>query len=62
MVTHNIEEAVYLSDKVVLLKDSPARIRHAYQVPFSKPRSRAVLANREFNQIVQKIYKDFEIR
>lgn len=37
-VTNNIEEAVYLGDRIVLLTESPAKIKKIYNVDLPKPR------------------------
>jgi NitT/TauT family transport system ATP-binding protein len=37
-VTHHIDEAIYLSDRVVVLGGRPARIVETVDVPFAKPR------------------------
>lgn len=37
-VTNNIEEAVYLSDRIVLFSECPARIKTIYQNPLPRPR------------------------
>lgn len=60
MVTHNIEEAVYLSDKVMLLKGAPARIKQVYQIPFERPRDEEVITRDRYNEIVKKIREDFK--
>jgi NitT/TauT family transport system ATP-binding protein len=39
-VTHDVEEAVYLSDRVVLLAGSPARVAREYRVESPRPRRR----------------------
>jgi len=39
-VTHDIEEAVYLSDRVVLLSGSPARATAEYRIALPRPRHR----------------------
>jgi ABC-type nitrate/sulfonate/bicarbonate transport system ATPase subunit len=41
MVTHDVEEAVYLSDRVAVMDPRPGRIRRIVDVPFAKPRRRA---------------------
>lgn len=41
LVTHDIDEAVYLSDRVLLLSPSPATIRTIYPIPLPRPRDRA---------------------
>jgi len=42
-VTHDIEEALYLSSRVIMLGASPGRIIDQIQVHFPRPRSRAQL-------------------
>ena len=37
-VTNNIEEAVYLGDRIVLLSECPARIKEIYPVDLARPR------------------------
>lgn len=38
LVTHDVEEALVLADRVVVLSDAPARIVADVEVPFSRPR------------------------
>src|SRR5215472_14839731 len=40
IVTHNIEEAVLLADRVIVLGRNPARIRADFRVPLPQPRDR----------------------
>lgn len=37
-VTNNIEEAVYLGDRIVLLSECPARVKHIYDIDLPHPR------------------------
>lgn len=41
MVTHDVEEALYLSDRVIVLDARPGRIRHEIQVDLPHPRDRS---------------------
>jgi len=41
MVTHDVEEAVYLSDRVVVMDAKPGRIKRTLKVPLPHPRDRA---------------------
>lgn len=38
MVTHNIEEAVMLSDRILVLDNDPGRIKGEIRVPLDPPR------------------------
>jgi sulfonate transport system ATP-binding protein len=44
MVTHDIEEAVYLSDKIVVMEPRPGRVRSVVPVALDHPRHRASTA------------------
>jgi NitT/TauT family transport system ATP-binding protein len=54
IVTHNIEEAVLLADRIVVLGRNPGRIRTDFQVGLPQPRDRKSPA---FLQIVDYVYK-----
>jgi NitT/TauT family transport system ATP-binding protein len=54
LVTHNIEEAVLLADRVLVLERNPARIRADFRVALSQPRARN---SAEFLVYVDYIYK-----
>lgn len=43
LVTHDLEEAVYLADRVVLLSERPARIRREEVVHLARPRDRGAM-------------------
>jgi NitT/TauT family transport system ATP-binding protein len=53
MVTHNIEEAVLMCDRVLVLASNPGRIAAEIQVGLVQPRNRL---DPEFRQLVDKIY------
>jgi NitT/TauT family transport system ATP-binding protein len=40
IVSHNIEEAVMMADRIVILSSDPGRVRAEVQVPFARPRNR----------------------
>ena len=54
IVTHNIEEAVLLADRVIVLGRNPARIRADFRVPLAQPRDRK---SPQFLIFVDYIYK-----
>jgi len=53
MVTHNIEEAVLMCDRIVVLSSNPGRISAQIKVVMSHPRNRL---DPEFRQMVDHIY------
>ena len=53
MVTHNIEEAVLMCDRVLILASNPGRIAAEIRIPLIHPRNRL---EPEFRQLVDRIY------
>ncbi|MFD1394521.1 ABC transporter ATP-binding protein [Kroppenstedtia eburnea] len=47
-ITHSIDEAIYLSDRVLVLTPRPARIQEILQVELPRPRQREQLATDAF--------------
>ncbi|MCS0790993.1 ABC transporter ATP-binding protein [Cytobacillus pseudoceanisediminis] len=47
-VTHNIEEAIYLSDRILVLSSKPAKVIKEYKVPFNRPRMEELFLNENF--------------
>jgi NitT/TauT family transport system ATP-binding protein len=54
IVTHNIEEAVVLADRVIVLASNPARIREDFEITLPQPRSRK---SEPFEALVDHIYR-----
>jgi len=54
IVTHNIEEAVLLADRIIVLGRNPGHIRTDFKVQIPQPRDRKAEA---FTQLVDYIYK-----
>ncbi len=59
LVTHNIEEAVFMCDRILVLSSNPGRIVSEIHVPFPHPRSRLDPA---FRQMVDDIYALMTVR
>ena len=57
-VTHDVDEAVYLADKIVILDKNPGRIASIVEVDIERPRRRD---SREFIQIQESIVKDLDM-
>jgi len=54
LVTHNIEEAVLLADRIIVLGRNPGHIRTDFKVQLAQPRDRK---SEPFTQLVDYIYK-----
>ncbi|WP_206337760.1 ABC transporter ATP-binding protein [Streptomyces sp. WAC 06738] len=50
-VTHDIEEALFLGDRIAVMTPRPARVREIVQVPFDRPRDLDVRGEPEFQQL-----------
>ncbi|MBX2806292.1 MAG: ABC transporter ATP-binding protein [Hyphomicrobiales bacterium] len=58
-ITHDIEEAVFLSDQVVVLSQRPASILRQFDVNFPHPRTSDIRRTQEFHHIVDEIRELF---
>jgi NitT/TauT family transport system ATP-binding protein len=64
LVTHDIEEAVAMSDRVVVLSGRPARVRSNYEIKLSVTGDRTPMTSRdapEFRDYCKSIWKDLDI-
>ncbi len=51
MVTHDIEEAIYLGDRVIVMETKPGRIKEAVDINFARPRNTDIKFSEEFTDI-----------
>ena len=51
LITHSVEEAIYLSSKIIVVTARPSRIREIIDVPFGYPREEALHERREFGEL-----------
>src|SRR5713226_1594924 len=54
-VTHSVSEAVFLSDRVVILAPNPGRIYAEFQVELPSPRASVIRNSPEFDAIVARV-------
>lgn len=59
-VTHNIQEAVFLSDRVVVLSPHPGRVSAVVDIDLERPRSLEIKNTQKFNELVVKVRNSFE--
>ena len=57
-ITHSIEEAIFLSDRVIVLTKRPGRVQSDHAVPFARPRSIAVMAGKPVFDLTNQIKAD----
>ena len=58
-VTHDIEEAVYLADKIVILTPNPGKLKCVYEVPLGHHRDRT---SGDFLHVRDKIFQLFNMK
>jgi ABC-type nitrate/sulfonate/bicarbonate transport system ATPase subunit len=58
MITHDVEEAVYLSDKVVIMSSRPGTIKRIIPIPLARPRDRA---SYDFVRLKEEILEEFQL-
>jgi ABC-type nitrate/sulfonate/bicarbonate transport system ATPase subunit len=59
-VTHNIEEAIFLSDRIIVLSSNPATVKREFNIPFARPREESLLLTEEFLRWKKEIYQDLK--
>ena len=56
MVTHSLEEALVLADRIVVMSARPGRVLSEIEVPFSRPRDESVRDSAEFWELHQHLW------
>jgi len=55
LVTHGIDEAVFLADQIVVMAASPGRISEIIEVPFSRPRPTDLFTTSAFHALTDRL-------
>ena len=58
-VTHNLEEAVFLSDRVVVLSPRPGKVEDIVDIDLERPRSDDTRTNERYHELVDYVYEYF---
>lgn len=66
-VTHDIDEAIYLSDRIIMMASNPGRVHKELVVPFPRPRDREeLLLHPEYgefrNELLSLFYHDIAVQ
>jgi NitT/TauT family transport system ATP-binding protein len=59
-VTHSIEEALYLADRIVVISPRPGRIEQVIQVPFARPRRDEIKSTPQFLDLRRDIWQSLK--
>ncbi|HEY3491224.1 MAG TPA: ABC transporter ATP-binding protein [Candidatus Deferrimicrobiaceae bacterium] len=59
MVTHDVEEAVYLSDKIIVMSAHPGKVQKIIPVPLARPRDRA---SYDFGLVKEQVLEEFHLQ
>lgn len=55
LVTHGIDEAVFLADKIVVMQNAPGRVVDTIAVPFKRPRMPELFSTAEFHRLTDAV-------
>ena len=59
-ITHQINEAIYLADRVVVMSARPGRVKDVFRVPFDRPRSLSLKRDPLFLALEDKVWRLIE--
>jgi NitT/TauT family transport system ATP-binding protein len=55
-VTHDIDEAIYLADRILIMSAGPGTLKAEYRVTATRPRSEEFLLSEEFLELKRQVY------
>lgn len=60
-ITHDVEEAVFLADRVIVLSARPGKIKRELRIDIPRPRSQRVIAEPEFGMLIRELLEELGI-
>jgi NitT/TauT family transport system ATP-binding protein len=61
LITHNLTEAVQLSDRVVVMSYRPGRVKRIVPIDLPRPRSSEIVSSARFGELLGMIWSDLRI-
>ncbi|MBB4053647.1 NitT/TauT family transport system ATP-binding protein [Devosia subaequoris] len=58
LITHSLEEAIFLSDRIAVMSPRPGKVASIHEVPFARPRSLEIMATKEVFDLTNIIKKE----
>jgi NitT/TauT family transport system ATP-binding protein len=59
-ITHQINEAIYLADRVVVMSARPGRVKDIFGIPFERPRDLSLKRDKRFLELEDRVWKLIE--
>jgi ABC-type nitrate/sulfonate/bicarbonate transport system ATPase subunit len=59
-ITHQINEAIYLADRVAVMSARPGRVKQIFHVPFGRPRDLSLKRDARFLELEDSVWKLIE--
>ena len=60
-ITHDVEEAVYLADRVLVLSARPGEIKREFKIDLPRPRRQGMIAEPEFGELVRELLAELGV-
>jgi ABC-type nitrate/sulfonate/bicarbonate transport system ATPase subunit len=60
-ITHDVEEAVYLADRVIVSSSRPGKIKRELKIDLPRPRHQRMIAEPEFGKIVRELLTELGV-